>query len=53
MGDSINDVDMLQFAGCGIAMGNATEPAKEIADYVTTDIFEDGIWNAMAHMGLL
>lgn len=53
VGDSINDVDMLQFAGCGIAMGNATEPAKEIADYVTTDIFEDGIWNAMAHMGLL
>lgn len=53
VGDSINDVDMLQFAGCGIAMGNATEPAKEIADYVTTDIFEDGIWNAMEHMGLL
>ena len=53
VGDSINDVDMLKFAGTGICMGNGSEPAKACADYITTDIFEDGIYRAMEHFGLL
>lgn len=53
VGDSINDVDMLRGVALGIAMGNATSPAKENADYITTDINEDGIWNAMKYAGLL
>ena len=53
VGDSINDVDMLKHAGIGICMGNGSEPAKECADYITTDIFEDGIYHAMEHFGLL
>ena len=46
-GDGENDVDMLKFAGIGIAMGNAAESAKKYADYVTTDIEHDGIYNAL------
>ena len=53
VGDSINDVDMLRYAGVGIVMGNGTQVAKENADYITTGIYEDGIWNAMAHLALI
>ena len=53
MGDSVNDIEMLQSVGCGIAMGNATPPVKEIADYVTTYIMKDGVKNALIHYGLI
>lgn len=53
VGDSVNDLDMLAFAGHGIAMGNASDKPKEIAEYITTDIHEDGIYNAMVHYGLI
>ncbi len=52
VGDSINDVDMLEYAGIGICMGNGSEPAKACADYITSDIFDDGIYRAMEHFGL-
>ena len=52
-GDSDNDMDMLEFAGIGVAMGNAEESDKAVADYVTTDIDEDGIWNACRHLELI
>lgn len=42
-GDSYNDIDMLEYAGLGVAMGNAPEEIKEKADYVTTDNNEDGV----------
>ena len=44
---------MLRFAGHSIAMGNATEDAKAVAEYITTDIHEDGILNALKHYGLI
>ena len=53
IGDSVNDLDMLQFVGHGIAMGNGTDAVKEISEYVTTDVKEDGIWNALKHYGLI
>lgn len=53
VGDSVNDVDMLKAAGMGICMGNGSDIAKECADYVTTDIHENGIYRAMEHCGLL
>lgn len=49
IGDSGNDIPMLQACGLGIAMGNATEETKEAADYVTSDILNDGIWNAFKY----
>ncbi|MGN0334638.1 MAG: Cof-type HAD-IIB family hydrolase [Lachnospiraceae bacterium] len=52
-GDGDNDTDMLRFAGIGIAMGNAAENVKQCADYVTTDIDDDGIRNALLHFGIL
>ncbi len=42
-GDADNDVDMLAFAGCGIAMENASVKCKEVADYVTKHHTEDGV----------
>lgn len=53
VGDSVNDLDMLTYVGHGIAMGNATPPAKEAAEYVTTDIHADGILHAMEYYGLM
>ncbi|MDD7740631.1 MAG: HAD-IIB family hydrolase, partial [Lachnospiraceae bacterium] len=42
-GDADNDIQMLQFAGTGIAMGNASDACKEAADYVTLTNDEDGV----------
>lgn len=52
-GDSVNDVEMLRHVGCGIAMGNASEAAKEAADYVTADLHDDGIEKGLRHFGLI
>lgn len=52
-GDSMNDYEIIRAAGIGIAMGNSIEELKEVADYVTTRIDEDGIWNACVHLHLL
>ena len=46
-GDAQNDIDMLKFAGCGVAMGNACEELKAIADEVTLDNNHDGIAAAL------
>lgn len=43
IGDDINDVSMIKMAGLGVAMGNATEEVKKIADMVTTSNEEDGV----------
>lgn len=46
-GDADNDVDMLSAAKIGVAMGDAPEHVKEVADYVTTDLNDNGISNAI------
>jgi Cof subfamily protein (haloacid dehalogenase superfamily) len=43
IGDSGNDKHMIEYAGLGVAMGNAFEEIKEIADYVTYDNENDGV----------
>ncbi len=53
IGDSVNDLEMLKAAGTGIAMGDGTEAARNAADYVTTPLKKDGIWNACRHLGLI
>lgn len=50
-GDSMNDYEVVQEAGIGIAMGNAVEELKMVADYVTDDIDRDGVWKACRHFG--
>ena len=52
-GDGGNDVTMLEYAGIGVAMGNACDAAKAAADYVTDDITADGLAKALAHFGLI
>lgn len=52
-GDSANDIDMLKFAGTGVAMGNARQSVKDIADYVTTDVDKDGIYNALQYLDII
>lgn len=51
-GDSMNDMDIIKEAGLGIAMGNALDELKDLADYITSRIDEDGIWNACIQLGL-
>ncbi len=52
-GDSENDITMLEFVKIGVVMGNGTTDAKAAADYITSDIDEDGIANALRHFGLI
>ena len=52
-GDAENDIGMLEFAGIGVAMGNAEEEAKRAADYITDDIDDDGVAKALRHFGLI
>lgn len=53
VGDGVNDVRMLRWAGVGVAMGNAAQEAKDAADYVTTPVWDDGIQNALLHFGVI
>lgn len=53
IGDGENDVDMLKHCAIGVAMGNAALMTKEAADYVTDDIDEDGLYNALKHFELI
>jgi Cof subfamily protein (haloacid dehalogenase superfamily) len=43
IGDAENDFEMVQLAGVGVAMGNATQHLKDAADFVTTSNREDGV----------
>ncbi len=52
-GDSMNDYEIVCAAGIGVAMGNSVDELKEAADYVTTPIGEDGVWNACVHLRLI
>lgn len=47
VGDSFNDIDMIEWAGLGVAMGNAFGPVKEAADFVTTSNDEAGVAEAI------
>lgn len=42
-GDSRNDIEMIRWAGCGIAMGNACDDLKKVADTVCAASWADGI----------
>lgn len=52
-GDGGNDITMLKHTAYGIAMGNANPEVKEIADYITDDVDNDGIYNALAHFEII
>jgi len=52
-GDSFNDIFMIKAAGTGIAMGNAEDALKEVADRVTDDCDRDGIAKALEELGIV
>jgi Cof subfamily protein (haloacid dehalogenase superfamily) len=47
MGDNYNDREMIEFAGMGVAMGNAPDEIKAVADYVTDTNNNDGVRKAL------
>lgn len=49
IGDSENDYSMINAAGIGVAMANASEDILAIADYITTSNTEDGVGEAIKH----
>ena len=52
-GDGPNDMEIFDYVGLKVAMGNATPELKEKADYVTGTVEEDGIFNALEELGLV
>ena len=49
-GDGFNDLSMLEYAGMGVAMGNAVDEVKAIADFITISNDEDGIAIALEQL---
>jgi hypothetical protein len=47
IGDQNNDIELLKAGGIKIAMGNATDELKKIADYITDSVYEDGFVSAV------
>lgn len=47
LGDSENDISMLEVAGISVAMGDAADPVKAAADYVTAPVGENGFAQAL------
>lgn len=48
-GDNFNDLEMLEYAGLGVAMANAPEEVKAAADFVTRNNNDDGVGYALSH----
>jgi Cof subfamily protein (haloacid dehalogenase superfamily) len=42
IGDGRNDIEMLRWAGRGVAMGQAVDEVREVADHVTGSVYDDG-----------
>ncbi len=52
-GDSMNDYQMIRDAACGVAMGNADEKLKAIADRVCETVWEDGVIRELKRMHII
>lgn len=52
-GDGGNDMEMLDYVGLGVAMGNASEEVKKHGKYITDSSNDDGILHALQHFGIL
>ena len=53
VGDAKVDIPMFECCATGVCMGSGGDEAKAAADYVTTDVDDDGLWNAFKHLGLI
>ena len=52
-GDGTNDIEMLEAVGTGVAMGNATDDVKAVADAICGHVAEDGIYHYCKEQGLI
>ena len=52
-GDGLNDREMLQAVGLGVAMGNAHPDLKTIAHHIAPAVNEDGIYRALVDLGVI
>ena len=52
-GDGNNDIEILQAVGTGIAMANASEQLKAVADQVCGHVAQDGIYHYCLEQGLI
>ncbi len=52
-GDNDNDIEINDFVGIGVAMGNCSENLRKHADFITKRIDEDGVLYALQHFGLI
>src|SRR5699024_10039448 len=52
-GDGMNDIELMEASGFGVAMGNAETEVKEKADLITDSCNEHGIYNALKSMSLI
>lgn len=52
-GDSINDKEMMEAVAHPIAMGNGSEDIKKICEYITDELYSDGIYNACKYYKLI
>lgn len=52
-GDGANDIEMLEYCGIGVAMGNAPEEVRSHADYVTTSVDDEGIEQALLALSII
>ncbi len=52
LGDAENDLEMIEMAGIGVAMGNAIDLLKDAADYVVSSNDEDGVAEAIERFAL-
>jgi Cof subfamily protein (haloacid dehalogenase superfamily) len=53
LGDENNDIPMLRHAALGIAMDNASDVVKSHANYITTHVDDNGIYNALRHFHII
>lgn len=52
-GDHLNDIEMLQVVGHGVAMGNALDEVKSISDRVTLAVDQGGIYHGLLDLGII
>ena len=52
-GDGENDIGMIKHAHIGVAMGNASKELKKEADYITDDVNNEGVYNALKHFNII
>lgn len=53
VGDEMNDIEMIRYAGIGIAVGNGRNELKAVADITTDDISKGGIYKAFKGIGVI